>query len=204
MHESAGRCDRYREGEMSPGTRLVVEPAMGFASNQMQFDALALASDGIATDAIHGNKSQNARTRALADFKSGKVVALIATEVAARGLDIKDLPHVVNYELPNVPEDYVHRIGRTGRAGATGSAVSLVAGDEVGLLKSIERLLGHPIQRLTPPPFIAPKIESVPQVAVHRPLVAQHARPASPRPRNQHQRRRNEGNSQHFRPHRAR
>ncbi|MEO7775816.1 MAG: DEAD/DEAH box helicase [Steroidobacteraceae bacterium] len=100
-----------------------------------------LARTGIPTAAIHGNKSQGARVRALDDFKSNKIVALVATEVAARGLDIKELPYVVNYELPNVPEDYVHRIGRTARAGATGNAVSLVAPDEAGLLKDIVKLL---------------------------------------------------------------
>ncbi len=96
---------------------------------------------GIRTAAIHGNKSQAARVRALADFKANKVTALVATEVASRGLDIKELPQVVNYELPNVPEDYVHRIGRTARAGATGRAVSLVSPDETSLLRDIERLL---------------------------------------------------------------
>src|SRR6201999_2502319 len=103
--------------------------------------AQQLEANGIRSAAIHGNKSQGARVRALADFKDNKVVALVATEVAARGLDIKELPHVVNYELPNVPEDYVHRIGRTARAGGTGAAVSLVSPDENGLLKDIERLL---------------------------------------------------------------
>ena len=100
-----------------------------------------LEDAGIRAAAIHGNKSQAARTRALADFKANKVTALVATEVASRGLDIKELPHVVNYELPNVPEDYVHRIGRTARAGATGRAVSLVSPDEASLLRDIERLL---------------------------------------------------------------
>src|SRR5256885_15723454 len=103
--------------------------------------AQQLESANIASAAIHGNKSQGARVRALADFKANKIVALVATEVAARDLDIKELPHVVNYELPNVPEDYVHRIGRTARAGGTGAAVSLVSPDENGLLKDIERLL---------------------------------------------------------------
>ena len=103
--------------------------------------AQQLESRGIRSAAIHGNKSQGARVRALADFKDNKVVALVATEVAARGLDIKELPHVVNYELPNVPEDYVHRIGRTARAGGSGAAVSLVAPDEGPLLRDIERLL---------------------------------------------------------------
>jgi ATP-dependent RNA helicase RhlE len=119
-----------------------------------------LEGAGIPSAAIHGNKSQGARVRALADFKANKVVALVATEVAARGLDIKELPQVVNYELPNVPEDYVHRIGRTARAGGTGRAVSLVSPDENGLLKDIERLLRKqlPVSALpefkivTPPP----------------------------------------------------
>ncbi len=103
--------------------------------------AQQLEGAGIRSAAIHGNKSQGARVRALADFKDNKVTALVATEVAARGLDIKELPHVVNYELPNVPEDYVHRIGRTARAGGTGAAVSLVSPDETPLLRDIERLL---------------------------------------------------------------
>jgi ATP-dependent RNA helicase RhlE len=112
-----------------------------------------LQDDGIQAAAIHGNKSQSARTQALAGFKSFDVRALVATEVASRGLDIKELPHVVNYELPNVPEDYVHRIGRTGRAGATGIAVSLVAPDEVGLMKDIEKVLRKPIPQLPLPHF---------------------------------------------------
>jgi ATP-dependent RNA helicase RhlE len=103
--------------------------------------AQQLEGSGIRSAAIHGNKSQSARVRALADFKDNKVTALVATEVAARGLDIKELPHVVNYELPNVPEDYVHRIGRTARAGNTGAAVSLVSPDETPLLRDIERVL---------------------------------------------------------------
>jgi ATP-dependent RNA helicase RhlE len=103
--------------------------------------AQQLESAGISTAAIHGNKSQNQRTRALADFKANKVVALVATEVAARGLDIRELPHVVNYELPNVPEDYVHRIGRTARAGGSGNAISLVSPDEAPLVRDIEKLL---------------------------------------------------------------
>ena len=89
-----------------------------------------LEQDGLSAAAIHGNKSQGARTRALADFKNGDVRVLVATDIAARGLDIEQLPHVVNFELPNVPEDYVHRIGRTGRAGMEGEAVSLVCVDE--------------------------------------------------------------------------
>jgi len=108
-----------------------------------------LVSDGIDAAAIHGNKSQGARTRALADFKSGKVRVLVATDIAARGLDIDQLPHVVNYDLPNVAEDYVHRIGRTGRAGRGGEAISLVCVDEAKLLADIERLIGHEIARRT-------------------------------------------------------
>lgn len=107
-----------------------------------------LNKDGIGSAAIHGNKSQGARTRALADFKSGDLRVLVATDIAARGLDIEELPHVVNYELPNVPEDYVHRIGRTGRAAATGEALSLVCVDEHKLLRDIERLLKKEIPRL--------------------------------------------------------
>ena len=105
-----------------------------------------LERDGITAAAIHGNKSQGARTRALADFKRGAVRTLVATDIAARGLDIDGLPHVVNFELPHVPEDYVHRIGRTGRAGSNGTAISLVGDDERGLLAGIEKLLGRRIR----------------------------------------------------------
>jgi ATP-dependent RNA helicase RhlE len=102
-----------------------------------------LERDGFGAAAIHGNKSQGARTRALADFKQGSVRVLVATDIAARGLDIDQLPHVVNFDLPEVPEHYVHRIGRTGRAGNEGLAISLVAPDERPLLKQVERLLGY-------------------------------------------------------------
>ncbi len=97
--------------------------------------------------AIHGNKSQNARTQALAQFKAQKIQVLVATDIAARGLDIEQLPQVVNFDLPNVPEDYVHRIGRTGRAGASGRAVSLVSADEIKLLTDIEKLIGRKLKR---------------------------------------------------------
>ena len=107
-----------------------------------------LNKDGIKAAAIHGNKSQGARTRALADFKAGKVRVLVATDIAARGLDIDQLPHVVNFELPNVAEDYIHRIGRTGRAGNEGEAMSLVCVDEMKLLKDIERLVKRDIPRV--------------------------------------------------------
>ncbi len=102
-----------------------------------------LVKAGISSAAIHGNKSQGARTKALANFKSGKIRVLVATDIAARGLDIPLLPHVINFELPNIPEDYVHRIGRTGRAGASGVAISLVDVDEVDYVKGIEKLLGE-------------------------------------------------------------
>ncbi|MCX7087527.1 MAG: DEAD/DEAH box helicase [Methylococcales bacterium] len=110
--------------------------------------AKQLALDGIRTAALHGDKSQGARVKALEMFKNGKVTALVATDIAARGLDIDQLPHVVNYDLPAVAEDYVHRIGRTGRAGATGEAISLVSSDEAKLLQAIEKLLKMPIPRV--------------------------------------------------------
>ncbi len=111
--------------------------------------AQQLEQDGLTAAAIHGNKSQGARTKALADFKRGKVRVLVATDIAARGLDIDQLPHVVNFELPNVPEDYVHRIGRTGRAGNEGEAVSLVCVDEIKLLRDIERLLKSEVPKVS-------------------------------------------------------
>ena len=107
-----------------------------------------LVKDGIEAAAIHGNKSQGARTKALANFKDGSVRVLVATDIAARGLDIDQLPQVVNFELPNVPEDYVHRIGRTGRAGSSGAAVSLVDREEIKLLKDIEKLIKRDIPRV--------------------------------------------------------
>ena len=110
--------------------------------------ATQLEKKEIAALAIHGNKSQGARTRALAEFKSAKLQVLVATDLAARGLDIEQLPHVVNFDLPNVPEDYVHRIGRTGRAGASGEAISLVSPDEMGYLRNIERLIKRSIPRV--------------------------------------------------------
>ncbi|DAB27788.1 MAG: ATP-dependent RNA helicase RhlE [Sulfurimonas sp. RIFOXYD12_FULL_33_39] len=107
-----------------------------------------LEKDGITAAAIHGNKSQNARTKALADFKNGEIRVLVATDIAARGIDIDQLPHVVNYELPNVPEDYVHRIGRTGRAGNVGEAISLVCIDEHEYLANIEKLIKNDIPKI--------------------------------------------------------
>ncbi len=140
---------------------------------------------GIRAAAIHGNKSQAARTRALADFKAGKLAALVATEVASRGLDIKELPQVVNYELPNVPEDYVHRIGRTARAGNDGRAVSLVSDDEAPLLRDIERTMRQAVPFAPTPAFArtAPAAESRPAAAARPP-----ARPASRAPAHRHTR----------------
>ncbi len=115
--------------------------------------AKQLNADGIRASAIHGNKSQNARTEALANFKAGKVQVLVATDIAARGLDIEQLPHVVNYDLPQVAEDYVHRIGRTGRAGCRGHAISLVSREESGLLRDIERFIKREIPRQAVPGF---------------------------------------------------
>jgi ATP-dependent RNA helicase RhlE len=112
-----------------------------------------LGKDDITALAIHGNKSQGARTRALAEFKSGELQVLVATDIAARGIDIDQLPHVVNYELPNVPEDYVHRIGRTGRAGSEGEAISLVCVDEKAYLHDIERLIKRDIPSVVIPGF---------------------------------------------------
>ena len=126
--------------------------------------AQQLERDGISAAAIHGNKSQSARTRALAGFKQGAMRVLVATDIAARGLDIDQLPHVVNFELPNVPEDYVHRIGRTGRAGNEGEAVSLVCADEHKLLADIQRMLKREIPRVMISgyePHPSPKTEPV-------------------------------------------
>ena len=112
-----------------------------------------LEKQGIEATAIHGDKSQQQRTEALEAFKSGKARVLVATDVAARGLDIDDLPHVINYELPHVPEDYVHRIGRTGRAGKEGDATSLVCAEERGKLAEIEKLIKRPIEQVVVPGF---------------------------------------------------
>ena len=124
-----------------------IDQALVFARTKHGANRLAeqLVSDGITAAAIHGNRSQSQRIRALNDFKAGRVAILVATEVAARGIDIEELPHVVNFELPMTPEDYLHRIGRTGRAGVEGDAISLVCVDEDRLLRDIEQLLGRRI-----------------------------------------------------------
>jgi ATP-dependent RNA helicase RhlE len=138
---------------------------------------------GIRSAAIHGNKSQAARTRALADFKAGKLTALVATEVASRGLDIRELPQVVNYDMPHVPEDYVHRIGRTARAGNDGHAVSLVSEDEAPLLRDIEKTMRQAVPFSPTPEFAraepvpAPQLRAAPQ---HR---TAHSRSPAPRAR---------------------
>ncbi len=129
--------------------------------------AAKLTSADIPAAAIHGNKSQSARTKALAQFKDGSMPVLVATDIAARGLDIDLLPHVVNFELPNVPEDYVHRIGRTGRAGSNGAAVSLVDSEELQHLKNIERLIKHQIPKVTVDSFEPP--ENIPADAPRPP-----------------------------------
>ncbi|MCL4315994.1 MAG: DEAD/DEAH box helicase [Gammaproteobacteria bacterium] len=129
-----------------------------------------LVKDGITAAAIHGNKSQGARTKALAGFKSGEVRVLVATDIAARGIDIDQLPQVVNFELPNVPEDYVHRIGRTGRAGSTGSALSLVDSEEMAYLRDIEKLIKRSIVRVEVEGF----------VPMPRPAASVDERPARP------------------------
>ncbi len=122
-----------------------------------------LKASGISAAAIHGNKSQGARTKALASFKSKEIRVLVATDIAARGLDIDQLPYVVNYELPNIPEDYVHRIGRTGRAGQSGMAVSLVCIDEHKLLEQIEKFIKHEIEKVDIPAFrLDPSIQPEP------------------------------------------
>jgi ATP-dependent RNA helicase RhlE len=176
--------------------------------------AQQLESAGVSTAAIHGNKSQGARVRALSDFKANKVTALVATEVAARGLDIKELPHVVNYELPNVPQDYVHRIGRTARAGGSGCAVSLVSADETGLLKDIERLLGTGLQVVAAPAFAVPPAARTGSARTSSPSAqlpgtpsGRHAQaPSAQRhgsPPGQHSRHRGKGSRPQHAPHRA-
>jgi ATP-dependent RNA helicase RhlE len=145
--------------------------------------AQQLTRDGVEADAIHGNKSQNHRTRVLKDFKDGRVRVLVATDIAARGLDIIELPHVVNFDLPHVPEDYVHRIGRTGRAGCEGEAISLVSAEEHPLLHAIERLIKRHIARSIVPGFEPGRAAPPPASAQPAPRAAQHrpkGKPARP------------------------
>ena len=141
--------------------------------------AQQLERAGIRAAAIHGNKSQAARTRALADFKAGKLTALVATEVASRGLDIRELPQVVNFDLPNVPEDYVHRIGRTARAGNDGHAVSLVSPDEASLLRDIEKTMRQSVPFSPTPAFARRQEAPAPQPSAPSRRPAAPARPAA-------------------------
>jgi ATP-dependent RNA helicase RhlE len=143
-----------------------------------------LETAGLRAAAIHGNKSQNARTRALSDFKSGRITVLVATDIAARGIDIDQLPIVINFDLPMVAEDYVHRIGRTGRAGADGLAVSLVSHDESGLLRDIRRLLKQEIA-ITDVPGFEPSQPLRLDAAAPRPVQGQR-QPRAPRPAPSH------------------
>ena len=146
-----------------------------------------LESAGIKTAVIHGNKSQNARTRALGDFKAGRVAVLVATDIAARGLDIAQLPLVVNYDMPLVAEDYVHRVGRTGRAGRAGRAVSLVSASEKPLVRDIERLLSAPLERVVIAAFDPPAGHDVararPDTRQQRPARREFRAPWQSRPR---------------------
>ena len=155
------------------------EQTLVFTRTKHGADRLAkqLVRDGIEAAPIHGDRSQSQRTRALADFKSGVVRVLVATDIAARGLDINELPCVVNFELPNVPEDYVHRIGRTGRAGSLGEALSLVSSDERAYVTAIEKLIGKKIEKRVAEGFVAPK----------RPDVLPAEREREPRPMNSRQ-----------------
>jgi ATP-dependent RNA helicase RhlE len=134
-----------------------------------------LLKQDISAMAIHGNKSQTARTKALADFKKGELQVLVATDIAARGIDIDQLPHVVNFEMPNVPEDYVHRIGRTGRAGTRGEAISLVCVDENGFLRDIERLIKHEIPKEAVPGFEPPSHERPEPIVLGRMVIGEGA-----------------------------
>jgi ATP-dependent RNA helicase RhlE len=146
-------CDKARKPSLI--TKLIAEgdwsQVLVFTRTKHGANKLSekLEKSGISSAAIHGNKTQNARTRALDNFKKGTIRVLVATDIAARGLDIPLLPHVINFELPNVPEDYVHRIGRTGRAGASGDAISLVSHDELEYVRGIEKLLGQKLEQQT-------------------------------------------------------
>jgi ATP-dependent RNA helicase RhlE len=159
-----------------------------------------LLKHGITAMAIHGNKSQTARTKALADFKKGELQVLVATDIAARGIDIDQLPHVVNFELPNVPEDYVHRIGRTGRAGSPGEAISLVSVDENGFLRDIERLIKHDIAKEIIPGFAPPAHERPEPIVLGRMVIGEGAGRGGARPRRDGPGRGDSGRSSHGAP----
>ena len=158
-----------------------IAQALVFTRTKHGADRLAkqLGKAGVSAAAIHGDRSQPQRTRALADFKAGTARILVATDIAARGIDIDQLPHVINYELPNVPEDYVHRIGRTGRAGSPGEAISLVSTEEQPHLEGIEKLIRKPIVRCKAAGF-APAPPAAPGTVPERGLPAPRPRPQSP------------------------
>src|SRR5215472_4366584 len=141
-----------------------------------------LNKHGVTAMAIHGNKSQSARTKALGDFKAGDLRVLVATDIAARGIDIDQLPHVVNFEIPNVPEDYVHRIGRTGRAGSPGEAISLVSVDENVFLRDIERLIRREIPKEIVPGFAPPSHERPEPIVLGRMVIGEGAGRGGNRP----------------------
>ena len=147
-----------------------IERALVFARTKYGSDkiAKALTRAGIKADAIHGDKSQNARQHALTNFKNGKIRILVATDIAARGIDVDNLTHVINYELPNVPETYVHRIGRTGRAGASGIAISFCDGEERAYLKDIQQLIRQSIPVVEEHPYHAAKTVIAPQPAIQK------------------------------------
>jgi len=151
-----------REGDWH---QVLVFTRMKHGANRL---AEYLCKEGIPAMAIHGNKSQGARTKALSEFKAGTLPVLVATDIAARGIDIDQLPHVVNFELPNVPEDYVHRIGRTGRAGAQGEALSLVCRDEEIFLRDIEKLIKREIPKASVPGFEPPAHEKAEPIVLGR------------------------------------
>ncbi|MBU0662918.1 MAG: DEAD/DEAH box helicase [Proteobacteria bacterium] len=155
------------------------EQVLVFVRTKNGADSLArkLGGDGIMTAVIHGDKSQSERSRALADFKEGRVRVLVATDIAARGIDISELPHVINFDLPKVAEDYVHRIGRTGRAGSKGEAISLVSADEVLLLSAIETLIGQLLVREVATGFIPTH-----HVPLTRQLQVRPKKPKKPKP----------------------
>ncbi len=152
-----------------------IENVLVFTRTKHRANRLAdfLTKQGISTDRIHGNRSQGQRTKALADFKRGATRVLVATDIAARGIDVEALSHVVNFDVPNVPEDYIHRVGRTARAGAAGDAFTLVSPQEHGELKAIERAVGERIPRITVAGFgdDAPRAEAL-EIPIHQRLAA--------------------------------
>ena len=184
--------DQKRAMLMHVLTQDAASQALVFCKTKRGSDRVGehLERAGIKTAVIHGNKSQGARTRALGDFKAGRVHVLVATDIAARGLDIAQLPLVVNYDLPLVAEDYIHRVGRTGRAGRSGRAVSLVSPSDSRLLRDIQRLLPAPLERIT-----APVVDGATahQAAETEPARARHAHKDVSARRSPHQHRRHRG-----------